>query len=85
VRIGPSWYRPDPGTLHGRAMDLHQFWTHPNWRPLGYPAKLGNLKDAPPYLPYLCLLCLAWTEGEDQVAAGHGFYPRLNPLYQTTE
>jgi hypothetical protein len=82
LQVGPAWLRPDPGTLHGRAMSLHNVWrSPPSWRPSGYPAKLIALRDVPPYLPYLCLLCLAWTEGEDQVTAGNAFYGRLAPLY----
>jgi hypothetical protein len=81
VREGPEWFGAAgmpgrPRSLHETALALyHQHLaTH---RPHDYPSVPY---DAPPYLAYLCLLCLAWTEGSEDVSA-NAFYHRLDPLY----
>ncbi|MFC1743357.1 hypothetical protein ACFL35_05130 [Candidatus Riflebacteria bacterium] len=76
---GPVWlgsgYR---NNLNQLVKVLFNQWQYQRTRPPGYPS-LKN--DPPPYLPYLCLLCLAWTEGKEEVKVDHAFYDRLTKLY----
>lgn len=77
VKNGPRWsfFRTDPG-LHEKAINTYKIWKRPKERrPEGYPM-LPN--DAPPYLPFLVLLCLAWT-ADDEIThlSGNSFYDRL--------
>lgn len=81
IRSGPEWLESERTTLHSRGLKLHYQWEHRHSRPSSYPKSLENLQDAPPFLPYLCLLCLAWTEGEGEDIASHEFYGRLTLLY----
>lgn len=66
--------------MHEFGRGLYTQWiTKP--RRKGYPHFLVDLKDVPPFLPYLCLLCLAWTENEDEDLADHAFFRRLSGLF----
>lgn len=80
VRAGPEWIS-GRHTLHELGLLLHTQWKHRCHRTSKYPKELADLYDAPPFLPCLCLLCLAWTENEDKVAVGAAFFPRLGPLF----
>ncbi len=82
MRAGPDWPVDDRVTksMHEFGQALYSQWiTRP--RRKGYPAFLAELKDVPPFLPYLCLLCLAWTENEDEDLADHAFFKRLSGLF----
>jgi hypothetical protein len=81
MSTGPTWLVPENPTMRGRGLRLYRLWKYPRIRPPKYPKSLCDLDDAPPFLPYLCLLCLAWTEGGDQLAA-NAYYERLTLLYQ---
>ena len=70
----------DDETLFSRGLRLFKIWKMPDLRPKNYPDTLRNLDDAPLFLPYLCLLSLAWTEGGDSLAA-NAYYDRLSLLY----
>ena len=60
VKEGPEWIPLTiKTTFIERAEYLEKQWRLPHFRTEGYPELEA---DAPPYLPYLCLLCLAWTE-----------------------
>jgi hypothetical protein len=77
---GPEWLMGHEN-LHDRGLKLNNQWNRkPEYRSQDYPRKLVALKDAPPFLPYLCLLCLAWTE-EGQQLQPHDFFGRLDRLY----
>lgn len=81
MRRGPEWrvgQAPRPMFRHG--LDLYKEWKSAAFRSKQYPNGLEALNDAPPFLPYLCLLCLAWTEGEESFAA-NAYYARLDTLY----
>jgi hypothetical protein len=86
VRAGPDWpvkydstYRDwaYPSTLIDRAVGLWSQWMNPWTR---HPDYVAQLDDAPSYLPYLCLLCYAWTVELNGVAA-HNFFTRLEQAY----
>jgi hypothetical protein len=79
VRSGPKWVGAET-TLLNQGLILHSMWSQPKYRSSGYPVDLERLKDAPPYLPLLCLLCLAWTEDRPDLQP-HDFYGRLSGLY----
>jgi hypothetical protein len=85
VRNGPDWSHigMDPG-IHDKATAAYKLWKRPEERrPRGYPT-LPN--DAPPYIPFLVLLCLAWTVDDDQEhLAGHSFYERLKLIFPDHE
>ena len=69
-------------TMRDRGTFLHKYWR--NSIPYRSPTWLthdNDIEDLPPYLPYLCLLCLAWTECEESVTASNAFYQRLDILY----
>ncbi len=75
VKTGPIWAITFQDTgLHDMAMATYKMWRS-NIRPKSYP-DLPN--DAPPFIPFLAVLCLAWTI-EDEVVqlAGNTFYGRL--------
>ena len=78
---GPTLLSHDDGSLHSRGLSLFRMWIDPDRRPSNYPKELASLDDAPPFLPYLCLLCLAWTEGGADVAP-NAYYARLESLYR---
>lgn len=79
-KSGPEWLVGHEN-LHDRGLKLHNQWKrNPENRSRDYPKKLVALKDAPPFLPYLCLLCLAWTE-EGQQLQPHDFFGRLVRFY----
>lgn len=77
VKNGPRWcYRGLDTPLHDKALRAFSIWKmqseHRNSR---YPTLPNN---APPYLPFLVLLCLAWTEDDDdEHLSGNSFYERL--------
>ena len=50
-------------------------------RPPQYPQFAEALRDPPPYLAYLCLLCLAWTDDTGEHVAAHAYYPRMDDLF----
>jgi len=79
TRAGPEWIRTDV-VLSELGLKLLSHWKHRSSRRSKYPLQLERLKDAPPYLPYLCLLCLAWTEKRPDLQP-HDFYARLSGLY----
>jgi hypothetical protein len=82
MHAGPDWPVNGQGvrSMHEFGKGLYTQWiTKP--RRSGYPAFLADLKDVPPFLPYLCLLCLAWTENEDEDLADHAFFRRLSGLF----
>ena len=80
-KSGPEWLVGNQ-PLHDRGLVLNNQWNRqPEYRSQDYPKKLVALKDVPPFLPYLCLLCLAWTEGEGQNLEPNDFYGRLDLLY----
>jgi len=81
MRKGPDWLE-GPEDLHDRGLKLFNQWKRkPEYRSEDYPRKLVALKDVPPFLPYLCLLCLAWTEGHGAQLAPNDFFGRLGQLY----
>ena len=65
--------------MYAYGLALNAQWSRAQ-RPRDYPKALASLNDAPPFLPYLCLLCLAWTEDEDEDLADHAFFARLEVL-----
>ncbi len=76
VVLGPDW--TEQYSLEYSARFIHEEWKGTRARNDGYPEIID---DAPPYLPYLCLFCLAWTaEVEDEVNH-NAYYDRLTPLY----
>lgn len=86
VRKGPAWPTTyssqffdwtDQRTLIDRALGLCKQWKHVNKR---HPRYVQTPHDAPPYFPYLFLLCYAWTTDVDGVGANN-FYDRLEQLY----
>jgi hypothetical protein len=87
IKAGPEWLaefgcghgRPSRlETLHGQGRTLYRQYIQPHARPrMEYPS-MPN--DCPAYLPFLCLLCLAWTEGEEDLH-DTAFYARLENLY----
>jgi hypothetical protein len=79
TRAGPEWIRAG-AVLSERGLTLFSMWKHRSSRGSKYPLPLERLKDVPPYLPYLCLLCLAWTEERPELQP-HDFYARLSGLY----
>lgn len=81
VKAGPEWSYPclDPG-IHDKALRTHSMWKwSPELRPSGYPTLPD---DAPPYIPFLVLLCLAWTvDDDDEHLSGNSFYNRLELIF----
>lgn len=77
IKSGPKWsyFGIDPG-LHEKAINTYNIWKQPQeQRPRGCQI-LPN--DAPSYLPFLVLLCLAWTiDDEEAHLSGNSFYDRL--------
>lgn len=75
LKKGPRWANPFQHTdFHWIALNTHRIWRSES-RPSGYPELPDN---APPYLPFLAALCLAWTiDDEDTNLAGNDFYGRL--------
>src|SRR5436309_114601 len=80
VQSGPEWFSDKSDTLYSRGNRLFRQWKHTSIRPSAYPRELVELHDAPPFLTYLCLLCLAWTEGDSEAFAANAFYSRLERL-----
>ena len=81
MRKGPDWAlgnRVDR-SMHSIGVALYAQWTTPR-RP-NDPIPFEKLRDVPPYLPYLCLLCLAWTEDTDEDMAEHAYFARLDGLF----
>ena len=76
--VGPNFIAPRESLLQ-RGLALHQCWEKPEFRSSAYPL-LAGFKDVPPYVPYLCLLSLAWTEDSLELSA-IDFYGRLSLLY----
>jgi hypothetical protein len=64
VNDGPNWcYRGLEKSLHAKAQKAFRDWKIlPEDRNSCYPALPDN---APPYIPFLVLLCLAWTDDDD--------------------
>ncbi|MCB1176203.1 MAG: hypothetical protein KDK36_01375, partial [Leptospiraceae bacterium] len=78
VKQGCHWdlFKQDPLAKKGKRL-------YDDWRRNYLPDKMfikPNKQECPPYLPYLCLLCLAWTI-EDEKLHPHDFYGRLESLY----
>jgi hypothetical protein len=72
---GPEWVCQTQIAEAGE--NLYYQWRFPRLRPPNYP----NIPDdCPPYLPLLCLLCLAWTENPNEDAGTNAFYSRLDTL-----
>jgi hypothetical protein len=81
MRDGPEWLLAANQTMYQQGLNLHADWQKSyGKRRDGYPRILIEFSDAPPYLPYLCLLCFAWTEGDETIEP-HAYYPRLETLY----
>lgn len=77
VQTGPSFIKNHD--LYDKALRLHKLWRFYNNRPSEYMG-LVNEKDEPPYLAYLCLLCLAWNVTSDKLGA-NAYYGRLDQIY----
>jgi len=85
VQTGPDWpahfegeqHWGQPSSLKDRAIGLFQQWKYKVPRSPEY-VLVSN--DGPPYLPYLCMLCLAWTWDADHLSANN-FFERLDCLY----
>ena len=80
MRKGPDWaIGAGDRSMHAFGLALYAEWKRPR-RPRE-PIPFEKLNDVPAYLPYLCLLCLAWTEGNDEDFADHAYYSRLETLF----
>ena len=80
MREGPNWaVERQNRSMHSFGLALYAQWKQP--RKPRDPGLFPHLNGAPTYLPYLCLLCLAWTEGNDEDYAEHAYYNRLEGLF----
>lgn len=68
-------------SMYDRGITLFRFWKNRAGPVPDYIKVEKDIQGIPEYLPYLCLLCLAWTEGEEEVHVAHAFYDRLETLY----
>ena len=81
VKSGPKWSLLNfENSLHEKALSTYRVWkTKPERRHPNYPSIPD---DGPPYLPFLVLLCLAWTVDDKEVPlAGNSFYERLGLIF----
>lgn len=76
INDGPEWLNFKITDLNRKVQNMHKQWVNKELRPHDYP-DLPN--DPPPFIPYLCLMSLAWTIEKNQ---GNNFYDRLASLYQ---
>ena len=85
MRNGPDWNNINSSftTIRDRALYLWDIWKEPHLRGDQYPDVGSHGQDGPPFLPYLCLLCITWTEAgdDDSVRAGHNFHGRFETIY----
>jgi hypothetical protein len=76
MKTGPEWMASGEADLGDICRNLEYQWHNPPSRPQGYPEVARN---APPFLPYLCLFAYAWTIECDVHA--NDFHNRLEELY----
>jgi hypothetical protein len=100
VQRGPAWptgfdekrhaFYPQTG-LRDRALGMHRAWDGFH-RPPEYDYLAGCQtwqRVPPPYLPYLCLFCYAWTLDEEDrdgdYLQGNNYFDRLELCYPSHE
>lgn len=79
VRQGPDWSVQNPATGRGKTLIDRALGLRHQWKQLRPSDYVRADYDGPPYLPYLCLLCLPWTTNEELDA--NAYYEPLEKLY----
>lgn len=82
LNVRLAWAPSTEDTVQSRGQALYRAWKDKKYRPSLYPPELTAFADAPPYIPHLCLLSLAWTEGASDIDP-NAFYTRLDRLCPT--
>jgi len=82
LRKGPNWDIPYyyDNNLHDIGLAINKQWENRSYRN-NYPRELIEYNHAPPFLPYLCLLALAWTHEEHDELHDSAYFNRLDLLY----
>jgi hypothetical protein len=77
LRGGPDWAFDHPD----RSMCEFGLGLFRQWSAHGKVPARAQILGVPTYLPYLCLLCFAWTEGNEDDFSEAEFYNRLTRLF----